>query len=54
MFVCKGTITKLIKERRKVFQERYIKATLIETHRLQYIKEELQKLVKETYDSLQK
>lgn len=36
MLVCKGTITKLIKEHRKVFQERYIKATLIETHRLQY------------------
>ena len=54
MFVCKGAVAKLIKERRKVFQERYIKATLVEAHRLQYSAEELQKLVKETYDSLQK
>lgn len=30
------------------------KVFIIEAHRLQYTEEELQKLVKETYDSLQK
>ena len=53
MFVRKGAQTKLIKERRRYFQDNYVKATLIEAKRLQYTVEELQEIVKNAYKSLE-
>ena len=53
MFVKKGAQAKLIKERRKDFQDYYVKATLIEAKRLQYTVEELQEIVKNAYKSLE-
>lgn len=50
MFVKKGAINQLVTERRKVFKERYVKATLIEAKRLNISVEELQAIVKESYD----
>ena len=50
MFVKKGALKKLINERREVFKERYIKATLLEAKRLNYSIEELQALVKEVFE----
>ena len=49
MFVKTGALTKLIEERRKVFKERYIVATLKEAKRLNYSEKELQELVKEDF-----
>ena len=52
MFVKKGALKKLINERREVFKERYIKATLLEAKRLNYSIEELQALVKEVFEEI--
>ena len=49
MFVKSGALSKLIEERRQVFKERYIVATLKEAKRLNYSEEELQELVKEAF-----
>lgn len=49
MFVKSGALNKLIEERRKVFKERYIVATLKEAKRLKYSEKELQELVKEAF-----
>ena len=49
MFVKTGALTKLIEERRKVFKERYIVATLKEAKRLNYSEKELQELVTEAF-----
>ena len=54
MFVKNGAVAQLIKERRLVFKERYIKATLIEAKRLNYTSEELQQIVKEAYEEMNK
>ena len=54
MFVKKGAVNALIKERRKTFKERYIKATLVEAKRLNYTAEELQQIVKEAYEEMNK
>ena len=50
MFVKKGAVKALISERRKVFKDRYVKATLIEAKRLNLSVEELQNIVKEVYE----
>ena len=42
MFVKSGALSKLIEERRQVFKERYIVATVKEAKRLNYSEEELQ------------
>jgi len=52
MFVKKGAKAQLIEERRKLFKERYIKATLIEARRLELSVEELQQLVKEASEEI--
>ena len=52
MFVKKGAVNKLISERRKTFQERYVKATLIEAKRLNISIEELQKIVEDANKDL--
>ena len=52
MFVKSGALQKLIEERRKVFKERYIVATLQEAKRLNYSSEELQELVKEAFEEM--
>ena len=49
MFVKSGALNKLIEERRQVFKERYIVATLKEAKRLNYSEKELQELVKEAF-----
>ena len=49
MFVKSGALSKLIEERRQVFKERYIVATLKEAKRLNYSEKELQELVKEAF-----
>ena len=54
MFVSKGAVKKLISERRKSFKERYVYAALVEAKRLGYSTEELQKIVAEVYDSIDK
>ena len=54
MFVKEGATDKLIADRRSTFKERYIKATLIEAKRLNYSAEELQAIVKEAYDEMNK
>ena len=53
MFVSEGSVEKLISERRAVFKERYIYATLKEAKRLRYTTEELQKMVAEVYASFE-
>ena len=50
MFVSKGAIKQLIKERRKAFKERYIKSALLEAKRINLSVEELQKIVQETFE----
>ena len=50
----KGALKSLIKERKKVFKDRYVKATLIEAHRLNIGVEELQRIVKEAYEETNK
>ena len=40
----------MISERKKVFKDRYVKATLIEAKRLNIGVEELQSIVKEAYE----
>ena len=50
MFVKKGATKALISERKKVFKERYVKATLIEARRLNIGVEKLQQIVKETFE----
>ena len=52
MFVKSGALNKLIEERRQVFKERYIVATLQEAKRLNYTEAELQALVKEAYEEM--
>ena len=47
MFVKKNATSLLIKERRKTFKDRYVKATLIEAKRLNLTIEELQQIVQE-------
>ena len=54
MFVKKGALKSLINERKKVFKERYVKATLIEARRLNIGSEELQQIVKEAFDETNK
>ena len=54
MFVKKGAVKSLINERRKVFKERYVKATLIEAERLNIGVEELQKIVKDAFEEMEK
>lgn len=50
MFVKKGALEMLIKERRDTFKDRYIVATLKEAKRLNYTTEELQQIVREAYE----
>lgn len=50
MFVKKGAVKTLISERKRVFKDRYVKATLIEAKRLNIGVEELQSIVKEAYE----
>lgn len=50
MFVKKGALQMLIKERRDTFKDRYIVATLKEAKRLNYTTEELQQIVREAYE----
>ncbi len=50
MFVKKGATKGLIDERRKVFKDRYVKATLIEARRLNIGVEELQEIVKKAFE----
>lgn len=54
MFVKKGALKKLISERRKTFKDRYIKATLVEAKRLGYSEQELQAIVSEAYNEVNK
>ena len=54
MFVSKGALKTLISERKKVFKDRYIKATLIEAKRLNIESDELQQIVKEAFDEMNK
>lgn len=54
MFVKKGAVNTLINERRKVFKERYVKATLVEAKRLNLSVEDLQRIVKEAFDETEK
>ncbi len=53
MFIKKGAVNKLKKERRETFKERYVAATLREAKKLNYSVEELQKLVKEAFEEMQ-
>ena len=52
MFIKSGALNKLIEERRQVFKERYIVATLKEAKRLNYSEKELQELVKEAFEEI--
>ena len=52
MFVKKGAKKQLIEERRKLFKEWYVKATLIEAKRLEFTVEELQEIVQEAYKEI--
>ena len=47
MFVKKGAVQKLIKERRETFKERYIRATIIEARRIHITPEEIQEMVQD-------
>ena len=53
MFVKKGAVKKLVAARRKTFQERYVRATLVEAKRLNYTVDELQSIVKQAYEALE-
>ena len=52
MFVKKGAVKQLIKERRETFKERYIKATIIEARRIHVTPEEIQEMVKEISEEM--
>ena len=52
MFVKKGAKQQLINERRKLFKDWYVKATLLEAKRLELTVEELQQIVKEAYEEI--
>lgn len=54
MFVKKGALKSLINERKKIFKERYVKATLIEAKRLNIGSEELQEIVKKAFEEANK
>ncbi len=54
MFVKKGAKDKLIAERKKVFKELYIKATLQEAKKLDIGVEELQQIVNEAFNEINK
>ena len=54
MFVKKGATKQLIKERRETFKERYIKATIIEARRIHVTPEEIQEMVKEISEEMDK
>ena len=54
MFVKKGAVKQLIKERRETFKERYIKATIIEARRIHVTPEEIQEMVKEISEEMDK
>ena len=54
MFVSKGALKTLISERKKVFKDRYVKATLVEAKRLKIGVEELQDIVKEAFEEMDK
>ena len=54
MFVKKGAVKQLIKERRETFKERYIKATIVEARRIHVTPEEIQEMVKEISESMDK
>ena len=53
MFVSKGALKTLISERKKVFKDRYVKATLVEAKRLKIGVEELQGIVKEAFEEME-
>lgn len=52
LFVKKGAKEKLIKQRKKVFKEQYIKAALLEAKKLNIGAEELQKIVGEAFNEI--
>lgn len=52
LFVKKGAKEKLIKQRKKVFKEQYIKAALLEAKKLNIGVEELQKIVGEAFNEI--
>ena len=52
MFVKQGARKQLVEERRLLFKDRYVKATLIEAKRLGLSIEELQKIVGEAYQEI--
>ena len=54
MFVAKGALKTLISERKKVFKDRYVKATLVEAKRLNIGVDELQDIVKEAFEEMDK
>ena len=54
MFVKKGAVQKLIKERRETFKERYIRATIIEARRIHVTPEEIQEMVKDISEEMDK
>ena len=49
MFVCEGSVQKLIEDRRKTYRDNYVRAALEEGFRLRYTVEELQAIVLEVY-----
>ena len=49
MFVCEGSVQKLIEDRRKTYKDNYIRTALQEGIRLRYTVEELQAIVLEVY-----
>ena len=52
MFVKKGATNRLIKERRKYFEERYLFPTLKEAFKLRYTKEELMQIGHQVYQEV--
>lgn len=49
MFVCEGSVQKLIEDRRKTYKDNYVRTALEEGIRLRYTVEELQAIVLEVY-----
>lgn len=49
MFVCEGSVQKLIEDRRKSYKDNYVRTALEEGIRLRYTVEELQAIVLEVY-----
>ncbi|MEE0872298.1 MAG: GntR family transcriptional regulator [Ruminococcus sp.] len=49
MFVCEGSVQKLIEDRRKTYRDNYVRTALEEGIRLRYTVEELQAIVLEVY-----